>query len=325
LKSEELKNIFSRFLQNNYSAEDLRAIQDHFNQEQNKELLITLIEAELNSDIIQENEERVNQILQRTDAAILSKVQEKQKKRAPLFSSNFYKIASAAVLVIGGFIYFLVHNNEPIKQLTVSVPYGKIIRLTLPDSSKLWLNAGTTLEYPEKFSGATRNIRLKTGQIYLEIKHDETKPFVISTKGVGVTVLGTTFDVKSFEGENTTVTVASGKVGVLPHGGESILLNPNEQAEYDINSKIIGKKTVSASDIISWRNRNLIFKDQSLGEVLSTLERRFDVEIEIKNKSLLSETVNIRLADESLEDVLNVLSFSNHFKYEQNGRLIIIK
>ncbi|QKJ30305.1 FecR domain-containing protein [Mucilaginibacter mali] len=230
--------------------------------------------------------------------------------------------------MIGISVFFFRQATLP-QLLTINVPLGQLKQLTLPDSSKVWLNAGTTLQYPEKFTGSARHIRLTTGQAFFEVVHDQSKPFIVSANGADVTVLGTSFEVKAFKNEkDTKITVSTGKVGVLPsHTTKTAtMLRPNEQASIDNASKVVTLHKVIAGDIASWRQNKLVFEKETLRDVMKALERKYNVKIIILNKDLFEQKITLRLDNQPLTTVLNVLSFSNNFTYkQQNEQLIVVR
>ena len=127
--------------------------------------------------------------------------------------------ASIALLLLTGII---LADKEPEQGLvyyeTTAVPDAKT-KITLPDSSVVWLNANACLRYPREFSGQARQVEIK-GEAFFEVRKDEKKPFIVRTDGIGIRVLGTTFNVDA-EPEKTAVTLITGKIGLYKNKNQS--------------------------------------------------------------------------------------------------------
>lgn len=234
---------------------------------------------------------------------------------------------AASILVAAGISFFMYHVRSP-ELLAMQVPGGTIRQLILPDGTKVWLNAGTRLQYPGKFTNGNRTVILADGEAYFDVIHDPANPFVVKTAEGNITVLGTSFDVNAYKNDREEkVTVASGKVGlqtidktrtafILP--GERVTLSKTDHAFY--------KNKVPLEDIAAWRQQRLIFDDQLLQEVMQSLERKYNVTIRIDNKQLLSQRITMHLNNQPLTDVLTAISFSNHLKFTVvNDKLIVIR
>lgn len=325
---QKLKEAFVRYLENRYTAQDLRLIQDHFQQETDREILSRLIAEEFEHTPTTHNK-RIDQILDHSDAFITAEL--KKRKTAQngwLYRKLVFRIAAAAILLLGiGLTYFLLQPAQP-QLLTVSVPYGKRMEVQLPDSSKVWLNSGSTIQYPSKFSSADRTVLLKEGEAFFEVTHDAHKPFIIHSGSVDVSVLGTSFEISAFaKDKETKVTVSTGKVGVLQPtiNRHANFLLPGEREIIDRITHQIQTVKVDPSDIAAWRTQQLIFQDEPLLSVLHTLERTYNVHFEIKNKRLIQERITTRFKNQTIDNVLTALSFSNHFTYTKaNDQLIIV-
>lgn len=322
--SNSLQTAFQRYLANRYSEQDLRLIQDHFGRETSRELLIQLVEAELLNEERIDDELRVDRVLDRTDNHIAQYLKGQRSSNRTLYKKLFYISAAAAavVLVVLGVNFY---SNMPARLIQASAGYGQTKEVVLPDGSHIWLNAGTTIEYPEEFRDRERMVNLKDGQAFFEVKHDADHPFRVVAQGLDVTVLGTSFDVKSFITESAaTVTVNTGKVGVMPKSRPATMLLPGQQARLDKSTGQLTTREVDAMGNASWRDRKLVFEKERFGDIVLALERRYDVQIKVNNPQLLQQEVTLRLDNQPLEQVLSVMAFSNNFKYTINGRIVMV-
>lgn len=249
------------------------------------------------------------------------------KKTIPLHR-RMARIAAVLIplfIIAGGYVYYQSADNEWIE---TSVAYGEKKHFLLPDGSEIWLNAGSTVEYPKTFTDKRRLVRLD-GEAYFSVKKDASKPFVVETSQISVKVLGTKFNVKAYADDATvTTTLTSGKVEVTPPSHSSQILKPNEQLTYDKNTSDIVITEIPAADTDSWISGKLIFHNASFAEIRQTLERRYNVSINTDGLSIpASKRYNIRfLKNENLEEVLTVLKEMIGFDYQKQGdRIEVIK
>jgi len=212
------------------------------------------------------------------------------------------------------------------------------------------LNSGSILKYPSDFESVGRNVYLE-GEGYFEVKKDASHPFLVKTKGITVRVLGTKFNVKSYNDEKTIeTTLVSGSVEILLNNNNSakqkILLTPNQQAlffnetntidvqktdesvsniadaEIEGNLKIQTK--VDIAQVISWKDNRLVFRNENFVELTHKLERWYDVKIEIKDEELKRILFSGTFQKESIEQALNALKIITPFHYEMKMNQIII-
>lgn len=304
---------------------------DYFQMGNESALLLEMILQEMERYSEEDNVISLNEhkVYVRVEHALTNRIDQEQKAlvvpfwRRPMFRAAA-SVAALLLLVSG---YVLWKYSKPIEIRTVYAGYGKQLQVQLPDSSKIWLNAGTTITYPEEFKGSVRSVALKNGEAYFDVVHDSHKPFVVKTGGTNVTVLGTSFEISTFDKE-AKVTVRTGKVGVqladLKKPPTFVL--SGERVIVENASQTIRKTKIALSDIAVWREQRLIFDNQPLAEVMQSLERKYNVHIEIQNTHLLSEKVSMRLNNQPLTDVMTAISFANHFNYTRiNEQLIVVK
>lgn len=227
--------------------------------------------------------------------------------------------AAAAVFIL---IFFAWNQNTDFlkaKQF-VEVPAKKIIHIVLPDGSKVWLNAGSVFKYPKKFNSDVRTVELLEGHAFFEIQHENKHPFIVKTKTLNVTVLGTAFDVRAYQNETTTkVSVVTGKVGVtrrdLPEQ-PAVMLLPKQQVVLTKANHQIFKEVTPEIAINVWCKSKLVFEQEELGNVFKVIEKKYNIKIHSDDKSLLKERISITLNDQPLDNIMTILSFTKHFKYK---------
>lgn len=279
-----------------------------------------------------------------------------------IVSKNKYKyialVLAAVIVPILFFIFSNIKNSYPEGSLSYSeyhVPYGSRSKITLPDSSLVWLNAGSTLKYSSDFNVTDRQIQLE-GEAFFEVARNQDKPFIVSTENAAVKVLGTSFNLKAYPEENVVeTTVSSGIVEVcnkLPtkNKSEKIILKANEKICLKNSSEIKLKETVEKdSDTVntisparesttsieisrdidpnvssSWKEDEWIIESKSLAEFAIMIERRFNVTIHFSDKHIQEYTFSGRLKDENLNQMLEAISKTAPISYKTKNTKVFL-
>jgi transmembrane sensor len=223
----------------------------------------------------------------------------------------------------------------------VSSPFGSKTKLVLPDSTIVWLNAGSKLTYNEHFGSTNRSTTL-TGEAFFDVKKS-TVPFTIRANNIQIKVLGTAFNVKAYPDEKTTETsLIRGRVEVTldKRPGEPIVLKPNEklivskeepQTRTEVQKRepkvIIDELTrIHDTTIVetSWVHNELIFQDETFSDVAHKMERWYGVAIEFKDDKVADEHLSGTFTTETIQDALTALQYSTRFHYAVKGNAITI-
>ncbi|WP_294071847.1 FecR family protein [Proteiniphilum sp. UBA1028] len=205
------------------------------------------------------------------------------------------------------------------------VPYGKRSMLTLADGSKVWLNSGSVLEFPAQFSGKSREIRLASGEMYIEVSHDKKRPFFVQTDNFNIRVYGTKFNISTYCNSPHSVVLVEGSVGLQSSGKKELYLSPSEQAIYSENGTFSTQK-VDVTPFISWKNGYLSFHKTPMDEVLQQIGRYYNLSFDFNQDTRLQKrtcTGKIYLSD-NLDNVMTTLSLLTSTKYEKRERKIYI-
>jgi transmembrane sensor len=243
---------------------------------------------------------------------------------------------AASLLVIaaaaGIFFYqyhsaFVTIETQPVLAAhhVIQAAAGEKVRLTLPDGTIVHLNSGSTLTVPEKFTDTARIVRL-AGEAYLEVAKDASRPFSVLTSRTTVRVLGTVFNVKAYPEEaRTTVTVEEGKVRVSDTAGHHILLMRDQRVTCIPNGNSLAAECVYAANYTAWRHGTLVFKDQTLSEVVTILERWYNVPVVIQNNKIAAHHFTGRFNNNpALADVIKELSTVMQCRYDLNDKRLIL-
>jgi ferric-dicitrate binding protein FerR (iron transport regulator) len=241
-------------------------------------------------------------------------------------------LAAAIVVLATGFIW-IFNTLHPQQQVAVVPALTKKITerseykyLLLPDSTQVWLNAASSLEYPKQFDKEKREVFL-SGEAWFDVKHADKQPFIIHTGKVSTRVLGTAFNIKAYPGrENITVSVSRGKVRVSYEEKEVAVLTKGQQVKVgNTGNHIVAKKAI-ATEAADWQQGNLVYDDETFGDIITDLERIYDVTIRVKNEALVHEHITTSFRREiGIEKALELLSNLTDTRVIQVNNMYVIQ
>ncbi|WP_158974370.1 FecR family protein [Cellulophaga sp. L1A9] len=207
----------------------------------------------------------------------------------------------------------------------IYVPYGKRMEIVLSDGTRVHLNSGSSLKYPTFFTeDSKRTVELK-GEAYFDVaKKNEYNRFVVSTRNFQTTVLGTEFNISSYESDSANdVALIEGSVRVNSNSEHEFILVPGQQFKYANNTP--GEVSfVDVQSRIAWLDGVLVFENEEFETILKKLERFYDVSIENHCDALINEKFTGQFDLESIEDVLNTFKNTVPFSFEMKNQKIII-
>jgi transmembrane sensor len=239
------------------------------------------------------------------------------KGRIKPLVTRYWWAAAAAVLVVVAITLYRqpLYIAQQTAQNTDS--------LLLPDGTRLYLNAHTTVKYPRRFQGNSREIFVQQGEVFVDVKHMPEKPFSVHLKNVDVEVLGTSFDVKETK-QGVKVFVQTGKVKAVYKNGKSVILTPGEEAEMLLAGTTITTRHHRNNNLIAWKTGHLTFVDAPLSEVTAVLGDYYKVNIVLKGEGLADKKLLATFHKESLSEVLDILSKTLQVKAVQKDSLVEI-
>lgn len=235
-------------------------------------------------------------------------------------------IALLIVLPLAGFWLGQRMMNRHFATVTMETALGARTRLTLPDGTTVWLNAGSRLTYPQDFGINHRCLSLE-GEAYFDVKHNEKLPFEINTKEIDLRVLGTKFTFSNYaDDELVTVDLAKGKVSLNDHlHHRQMYLSPNERMTYNKTTGEMKKTMINAENSTVWTKEELFFDEQPLSAIAKELMRSYNVKIEVadylRNKSFYG---SFHLSQNSVDDILQTLSSTGEMKYRRREGTYIL-
>jgi len=229
----------------------------------------------------------------------------------------------------------LVYENgslvETLSYNTIKIPYGKKFQLQLSDGTLVHLNSGTTLKYPVKFiAGQNRQVFLD-GEAYFDVAKDKKHPFIVNADQLNIRVLGTHFNVSNYPEDNVTdVVLVEGSVGMYNTNEEfnsdkNTILKPGYKGTFNKENTKIFTKPVITDIYTSWINGGLTFRNMSFKNIITKLERRYNVTIINKNEKLANEKFNASFSDESIEKVMSYFNDLHGIDYTIKNNQILIK
>ncbi len=208
----------------------------------------------------------------------------------------------------------------------INVPAGQRSQMVLADGTSVWINSGSTLQFPANFESNLRLVKLE-GEAYFEVAVDKQKPFVVQTLGLEIKVYGTSFNVMSFANDTVDeVVLHSGSVSVTGlDSGNEIILQPNQKIVYARGEHIFaGPIPVDRDDVSVWREGKLVFNDEPFGEIAKKLERRYGVTINITDKSICQQHYRGVFRRESLEQAIKAIQLTAKYKYKIEDDVVTI-
>ena len=310
---EELNDLIDRYLSGRATPAEEKLIDDFFDAQERKP---ALPHYKLSEEMWESIEERVHAV--RTPS---TEVPGKKK-----LGMQKVLIAVFLVLVTASGFYFqdLLSDSSPHPWTIAESPNGQKSLITLADGSRIFLNSGTSISYPETFDPDKREITLR-GEAFFEIARDESRPFMVRSGDVVTRVLGTSFNIEAFEGEATRVTVAKGKVQVEIEsnvGGDSAvhaILTSGQQVVYENDGSFI-TRNVDTEQFLAWKSHTLYFDNHTLEEVAARLERWYNMSIEFENERIKKCRVNGQYKGMDLRSVLESIHYMYPVEYKFSGQ-----
>ncbi len=257
---------------------------------------------------------------------------QKQTASKPIRRYIRYAVEAAAVLLLVFGITFFTKRDVYVggkvhqEQVEIYNPKGLRTVITLPDSSRVTLNADSRISYAYQLAGKDRAVKLE-GEAFFEVEKDSLRPFIVTAGAAKMTVLGTSFNVRSYpESKYIETTLVEGSLRVSM-GNEKSLLVPGEQVSINKKSKDLGVQSVNTQKITGWKEGKLYFQSVGFEEMAVTLERTFNTNIKIENRLLKEKKFTGKFENgENLEQILDILKLSVPFSeyYDKEKNLLLI-
>ncbi len=211
-------------------------------------------------------------------------------------------------------------NDEAPLFNTIETPRGGQYQINLPDGSRIWLNAGSSLRYPVVFAGTERKVELK-GEAYFEIAADKTKPFKVVSNNQVVEVLGTHFNINSYQEEGAIKTsLIEGRVKIRS-GNNSVTLKPGQQALVN-HTILVAEADVSES--VAWKNGKTQFSNADIRTIMRMLSRWYDVEVKYQGEMIVTGFGGSVSRSNNISEILKLLELTGDVHFKIEGRRVTV-
>jgi len=310
---ERIKYLFRQYLNNTCTRKEFEEFFSYINEASHNDLIRDLIQKayeETGQSSLTYVDERGKLVLTEPDWDEQPVVKVRSRKKNQVFIA----LATGAIVTLAGVVWLISRpfqqqqvEQKPVlaKKITGRSEYKYLL---LPDSTQVWLNAASALEYPPQFAPDKREVFL-TGEAYFDVKHADKQPFLIHTGKVTTLVLGTAFNIKAYPGrENVIVSVSRGKVRVNYNEKEVATLTPGQQVKVSNVNKPVIQKKIAIAEAAPWQHGNLVYDDETINDIIADLERIYDVTIRVQKETLANERISTSFRREiGIEHALQVL------------------
>lgn len=232
-------------------------------------------------------------------------------------TSNFgkLKIAASVLLVLGvGLFAYMTNQVETIELVAQNEQQA----IELEDGSKISLNEGSQLIYPDKFKGGNRQVKLK-GEAYFDVAHNPEQPFLIETDEVQVQVLGTKFNINNSNEDSVVVSVDMGKVRMSVGGNEEILTAGYRGVYYRSTELLVKIESANTGMHNYWRTKTLAFKGATVSEAINAIQKIYGVKVNLSNPDIANCKINVDFEDEKIEHVLEIIGETLNLVWSNQG------
>ena len=245
----------------------------------------------------------------------------KTNKTIKRIYTGFSRVAAVLLIPIIVFSVYLylnnqvVTNNSNIAEKEIFTKPGTRTKIELNDGTVVWLNDGTTLKYPEIFSGKERQVFVD-GEAYFEVAANPKRPFIVHNPMMTTVVTGTKFNINGYSVDNYfESTLLEGKIGLKTNDGQEIKVTPNQQIQFDKKRGSLIRKEVDPTIAVAWIEGRLILKDELLSVAIRKLSRWYNVDIIIADPELNGFLLTATFRDEKLYQTLDLISQAIPVKY----------
>jgi transmembrane sensor len=321
--------------QSNYNIDKVIShyLNGQINDQEQKFLDQWLAESDENKKILKNLELAWNQQLYKSSEAdhkedeiarsIWRKAQREQ--HTPFRSKTSYYWRAAAILfIIITASFFLnefgfenkVNQVQPVAEVIKQNPHGQKSQIMLPDGSKVWLNAGSTLSFPERFADSVRLVKL-SGEAFFDVASDTLRAFTVISGGISTTALGTSFNILAYDTSSIQVSLLSGIVRVnnLTQKDNAIVLKPGFAVSYN-NSGDSNTYQFNQANVLAWKEGILLFDNDNFDEFILKIERWYGVNVKVIGEKPAHWYFNATYSNTYLKEILNHISYSKNIKYK---------
>ncbi len=357
-----MKLRFRKYFHSVLDPDEFSMLEDYLSNRKNEKEITSLMQTFWKEKMEASPEEP------RSNPALFERIQEtiradRHKRTQGKLKAYTWGLRAAAVLVLAlissGIFYVRTKQNLLSQQWhSITTPFGAKSKITLPDSTIIWLNAGSSLKYSNEFGIKNREVHL-SGEAFFDVFHNPSNLFHVKTSELTIKSYGTTFNVKSYPDEGTTeATLIEGSIGITRSTfaykkKDEVLLEPNQrvvyyrktktmetaQAESETEDtpepstpKTVEQKTtyliskgIDTKEFTSWKDGTIFISSETLKDLAVKLERKYNVKIHFENEALLTLRFTGSLENETVEQVIHAIGIAAQIDYEIEDRDIWFK
>lgn len=249
-----------------------------------------------------------------------------------LFRPAVKRMLAACIILLAGLSFIWLQTRRPMptplvnQALVVTNGSGAIKKVTLPDSSEVWLNANASLRWEENTTRKERHLTL-TGEGFFDVRKNSGQPFIIHTRDLAIRVLGTAFSIEAYPGEKMTrVSLLRGKVQVKANGDSAVstILQPGYAAMYNKGDKGMRVAAANMDLAASWKEGGFAVTGISMHDAVTRLCERHGYRVKWKNIKDAEKNITVSFPRQSFEKMLGNLCYMNHKQFEISGKLVTI-
>jgi transmembrane sensor len=232
------------------------------------------------------------------------------------------------VMLANGQLAYIGPTNEKTAAITynkITTPRGGEYTITLPDGTRVWLNAASSLTFPTVFSTAKREVEL-TGEAYLDVAKDKDHPFEVKIRNTYITVHGTEFNIMGYEDEDRIVTtLVEGAVQVTTPGNAPRLLAPGDHAIVKNDSDNLYIEKADVEEETAWKNGRTYFNGANIRQIMRQVARWYDVDVQYKGNVVNMDFTCTVSRKDQLSKLLNLLELTGAVHFSMEGNTIIVQ
>jgi len=327
INQENINEQIIRFLEGNAPQGEQEILQDWVNQSEENMFFFQQLK-----NLWEMSDPKISKLKISTPKALVRVLNKLERSRKSKLLVNLRKVAAVLILPLVVTSFFVGKNIENKEATTVSyneiyASIGTRSTILLSDGSKVWLNSGSKLRYPDKFTNKNRVVFL-TGEAYFEVHSDVNRPFIVRTNNVNVKATGTKFNVQALKSEREIrVSLISGKVEVnkqIDVKKSLVLANlvPNQSLTYDTLTGKVQTLTGDIYEFIAWKDGQLVFRNKPFFEVVKKISQQYNVDIEIRGRELQDYRYRATFEEESLNEILKLLQLSSPMRFWEVKRTL---
>jgi ferric-dicitrate binding protein FerR (iron transport regulator) len=324
--SPRIRELIIRFLKKEASDIELTEVQKWLRSDSENIRYFDEINALFQEELVLNtfDKSKIRNAWQRIEARIENETGE-QTFTPRIFRYRILQVAAAVSLLAIAF-WFLRSNPlliDKSENIVVLNSTASTMHITLPDSTSVWLNVSSSIEYNPDFNDH-RSVQLK-GEAFFDVKKKNKQSFIVQTPRFSIQVKGTRFNVQAYESRVKKATLEEGEIELTIHGStEKYAMAPGDQILIDSAEQTIIRKKVNPETFTAWKEPGLVFDNTSLAEIVTKLENRFQVHIVIEDMIAQRERFSMNIEDESIEDILEMIHLASNLNYKIENKTIVI-